>query len=829
MNKQFLLPVLIFLFSSLLTSAQSLTGNVTDSANHQVIQGAAVYFPELKMGAFTDAEGNYKISPLPKGVYEVELQMLGYATLTKQVTVNGDATLNFAMVVSTATSNEVVITALGNTTSAQRSPVPVTLVTHDAMLQAPSTNVIDAIANQPGLNEVTEGPGISKPEINGLGYNRVLTLFDGERQEDFQWGDEHGILIDPYAVYDAEIIRGPASLQYGANAVAGVVSFKTQPFAENGTIQGSVLTEYQTNNGQIGTSADVGGNHNGFVWDLRGSNVDAHCYTNPKDGYVWGTAFVQQYIRGVLGWNKKWGYSRISISALHRRVEVPDGNRDSTGRFEFDYPQNGQVYPTRANFLSYSPDIAGDQNLGHYELWWQNSFNTGKGRFEADMGYTESIRREITQADAAGVGVVIHDIPYSLKYQLASSGLGLKLTAGLNGRFEFAGNLPEPPAPYTWYPYLPDYNVFDIGAYAVVQKDFKNLTLSGGFRYDLRQLNSPAMYVADFNTPSETQVAAGTPGATIVFPQFNHTYTGPSASAGASYQLPANNYIKLNLALSYRAPEVNELTSNALNFGASAYNLGNIKLKAEQGYEADLIYGNNSRDVNFEVDGFCNYINNFIFTDRLAGANGGDSVSFGYPTFKFLSNTAVIAGVAAYFNIHPAVTKWIEINNGFTYIYSYMPHQTDSTDHVPFTPAPRLTSEVKFKIPTGHSFLGQLYIEFGLAHYWAQNNIYSALYTELPSEAYTLYNAGIGTNFINPKNSRVICSLFINCTNLTNIAYIDHLSHNQYFIASNATIGVVTTPGQGIYNMGRNVSFKLVFPIGGYKVPERGNKGLDIN
>jgi iron complex outermembrane receptor protein len=115
------------------------------------------------------------------------------------------------------------------------------------------------------------------------------------------------------------------------------------------------------------------------------------------------------------------------------------------------------------------------------------------------------------------------------------------------------------------------------------------------------------------------------------------------------------------------------------------------------------------------------------------------------------------------------------------------------------------------------------YIEFGLDKYWAQNNIYSAVYTELPSQAYTLYNAGVGTNFVNPKTGRVICSLYINCTNLTNIAYIDHLSHTQYFLAYNATPVIVTQPSQGIYNMGRNVGFKLLFPIGGHKISEAEN------
>jgi iron complex outermembrane receptor protein len=154
-----------------------------------------------------------------------------------------------------------------------------------------------------------------------------------------------------------------------------------------------------------------------------------------------------------------------------------------------------------------------------------------------------------------------------------------------------------------------------------------------------------------------------------------------------------------------------------------------------------------------------------------------------------------------------------------------MPHQTDSTQHVPLTPAPRLTSQVKFKIPTGHTILSGTYIEFGLEHDWAQNNIYSEMYTELPPLAYTIYNAGIGTNFVNKKTGHVICSLFINCTNLTNLAYVNHLSHNAYFLAYNATPAVVTQQSMGIYNMGRNVGFKLLFPIGGHKISQA-EKGI---
>jgi iron complex outermembrane receptor protein len=283
--------------------------------------------------------------------------------------------------------------------------------------------------------------------------------------------------------------------------------------------------------------------------------------------------------------------------------------------------------------------------------------------------------------------------------------------------------------------------------------------------------------------------------------------------------LPGNTYIKANIAKSYRAPAITETGENGVHPGTSNFEIGDPHLKPEAGYEADIAVGNNGKDVNFELDGFANYIQNFIYANRLSGKNGDDSISQGFPTFKFQSNTAIIAGAAAYFNIHPADTKWIEVDNGFTYIYSYILNQTDSTQHVPWTPAPRLTSEVKLKLTDKHnSILKGTYIKFGLQKDWQQTNIYSANWTELPSQPFVLYNAGIGTDFVNPKTSRVICSFYINCTNLTNIAYVDHTSRPQYFLAYNGiNPQVVTQQSQGIYNMGRNVGFKLIVPIGGGK------------
>src|SRR5258708_24641337 len=249
----------------------TITGRITNEVTGLPINGVTISLPDLKIGASTDSYGKYILTQLPRGNYLIQVKAIGYAAITRSVNLSKTLSLDFQLTPSNYELADVIVTAPGNITTKQRTPMPITVVTHNMITQGVSNTAIDEIALQPGINETTEGVGTTKPQINGLGFDRVLTLMDGVPQVDFQWGDDHGVLIDPYAVYDAEIIRGPASLQYGASAEAGVISFKSEPFPENGTVLGSVLTEYHTNNGYLGTSLHIARNNNGFVWGLTAS------------------------------------------------------------------------------------------------------------------------------------------------------------------------------------------------------------------------------------------------------------------------------------------------------------------------------------------------------------------------------------------------------------------------------------------------------------------------------------------------------------------------------------------------------------------------------
>ena len=171
--------------------------------------------------------------------------------------------------------NELVVTGLTGSTRADRSPAPISVVAPRVLQATPSTNIIDAVAHQPGVSQITTGGGISKPVIRGLGFNRIVTVTDGIRQEGQQWGDEHGLEVDAQSVHAVEILKGPATLMYGSDAMAGVLVLHEAPVMPQGTMALNVGSEYQSNNRLFDYTVNFAGNQKGWVWNWRWSEKDA--------------------------------------------------------------------------------------------------------------------------------------------------------------------------------------------------------------------------------------------------------------------------------------------------------------------------------------------------------------------------------------------------------------------------------------------------------------------------------------------------------------------------------------------------------------------------
>ena len=422
------------------TDNTTLSGKVTDKKTGETLPGVTIYFPDLKTGGVTNMKGIYKIEGLPKSKVLVQVRFIGYKTIIDKIDLAITTTKNFALEQSVTELNEVVITGLSQAAEISRTPAPIVTMSPIELKEMPSTNIIDAIAKQPGVSAVTTGPNVSKPYIRGLGYNRVLTLYDGVREEGQQWGDEHGIEVDEYAIDRIEVVKGPSSLTYGSDALAGVVNLlPAQPVPE-GTISGEILSNYQTNNGLIGLSGAAFGNSKGFVWGGRVSHKMASDYQDPVDGRVYGTKFSETDANAYIGVNKGWGYSHLRVSVYDDLQEIPDGSRDSaTRQFTKQISEIDTFRPIVSNdeLTSYKIGTL-HQHVQHYSFISTSSFIMGAGKLGVTLGYQESVRREFSHPlypDLAGLDLVLPSYTYDVKYYFPETN-GWESTAGVNGMYQ---------------------------------------------------------------------------------------------------------------------------------------------------------------------------------------------------------------------------------------------------------------------------------------------------------------------------------------------------------------------------------------------------------
>ncbi|MEO6315490.1 MAG: TonB-dependent receptor [Chitinophagaceae bacterium] len=768
-----------------------LTGTITDAKTGLPLQGASVYFHDLKLGSSTNAGGTYSIQNIPRGKYLVEISFLGYASVVETVDIAGTMQKDFGLSHSYIENEGVTVTGVSSATSVKRTPVPVNIIRKEELLRGSSTNLIDALSKTPGVAQISTGPAISKPSIRGLGYNRVVVVNDGIRQEGQQWGDEHGIEIDEYNVNKAEVLKGPASLMYGSDALAGVVNFiSVIPSPEN-TIKANIFSTYQTNNRQRGLHADINGNTSGFIWGINGSYKAAADYKNKYDGYVFNSKFNEKDFGGYVGLNKSWGFSHLLFSKFDQHLGLVEGERDGvTGQFLKPVNDNGiatEQIASGADFTTSTPGIP-RQRIQHLKIATDNSFNIGNNRLTLTLGYQRNQRQEfgnILDPEEKNLYFDLSTFNYNLQYHFAEKN-NWRTTIGVNGMQQRNQNKGVEVL-------IPEYSMFDIGGFVYTQKRIDQLTISGGVRFDNRSINSKELLAA----------------ADLKFPHFTKSFSNLSASAGASYEASKNVTLKLNLARGFRAPSIPELASNGAHEGTNRYEYGEQSLKSETSYQADAGIDIAAEHLSFSASIFYNAINNFIYYRKLTASSGADSVITDggnqFYAFRFNQNNAKLYGAEFNLDIHPHPLDWLHIENSFSYVRGVLSQEQDGSKNLPFIPGARLINEAKVELAKNGQSLRNVYVKLELDNTFAQNNPFTGFNTETRTPAYSLLNAGFGGDIAN--RGKTLFSLFFTANNIADVAYQNHLSRLKYAPENFAT------GRMGVYNMGRNFSVKLNVPL----------------
>jgi iron complex outermembrane receptor protein len=804
----------------------TLSGKITDKSGLPV-SGASIYIPDLKLGVVADTAGYYRFNSVPSGKYLIEIHSVGFKTQTRPVTINGPITLDVTLSDAYVEESAVVVTGLSKATQIKRNPVPIVAISHDYLVSNLSTNAIDAIAKIPGIRAVTTGPNVSKPFIRGLGYNRILTLYDGIRQEGQQWGDEHGIEVDQYGVERVEVIKGPASLSFGSDALAGVVNLiPTQPVPE-GKMLGDLTLDYQTNNKYFGGSAMLGATKNGVEWMARVSHKQAVDYQDKIDGRVFGTAFSETDANASLGLHRKWGYSHLDFVLYDDLQEIPDGSRDSTGRFTRQISEADTIRQvvSNADLNSYGMEKL-HQHVQHYRIYSGNSFTLGDyGRLQVNLGYQYSVRREFSHpvlSNIPGLYLQLSSYTYDVKYFLPEFD-NWNITVGLNGMYQ--DNSSTNGTEFV----IPSYHQFDIGPFLLAKRSIDKLDIAGGIRFDTRSFNNFQLYSRPDPTTGFDKPVTGadTAGADKLFSNYRKTFNGLSGSLGATYNFSEHFSMKANIARGYRAPNIAEISANGVHPGTNIYQLGNPDFKPEFSLQEDIGFVYSSHYVVATLDLFNNFISNYIYNQKVAKADGADSTdNSGNTYFRFVSSKAQLYGGEVSIDIHPI--KALHFENSLSLVYgankgSVPKSIGDSARYLPFIPPTHGISELRYEFSSKRSRISHAFVKLQLEYSAAQNRAFIAYNTETPTAGYTLFNAGVGGG-ITGKNGKTIVNIYLMGNNLFNVAYYDHLSRLKYFLYSPSD----TNPSHGLYNMGRNISLKLDFPLD-FSLPAKKKVGADAS
>jgi iron complex outermembrane receptor protein len=796
MNKSYSLILYFFLTAFAANAQNSLSGVVTDKLTHELLPGAVINIPDLKTGTVTDANGLYKIDHIPGGRFLIEVKYVSYATLVLKVEISGATKLTIELTPSITELKGVIVTGVSSATDKKTSTIPVLSMDLRQLTEVSSTNLIDAVSKQPGMAAVSTGPAISKPTIRGLGYNRVVTLYNGMRQEGQQWGDEHGIELDEYSIDRVEIIKGPGSILYGSDALAGVINFLTPAHVAQGKIIGSLQSNYQTNNQFIGYSAMNAGNLKGFSWQARLSQKYAGNYQNKYDGIVYNSGFNETNYNGHLGLNRKWGYSRLYFSSFQQTIAMTEGERDSLGRFTRLVNEDSSITVTHADLKGYTIRTP-YQQIHHQRLFLSNQFFIGKSRLAISAGYQLNQRKEFADPTDRNVYSLYFYLPtttWDVKYFFPDNDKW-KSSVGVSGMYQQNKNKGVEFL-------IPEYTLNDMGAFVFTQRAVHSrINLSGGIRYDRRFLQSNRLLLDSNGQQTFTGMQK--------FAAFNSTYQNVAASIGATCELTTKLIMRLNIARGFRAPNIAELASNGRHEGTYRYEYGNAKLNAETSWQQDLGLEWNSEHVHWVVSVFSNRVQQFIYAKKLRSVHGSDSIADAanpVPAYQYSQGTAWLYGGEFTLDIHPHPFDWLHLENSFSIVRARQLHQPDSSKYLPFIPAPRLLSEVRIDIKKTGSYVRNAFFKMNAEFYLRQGQILKENNTETPTPGYTLFNIGTGTDIVS-KSGVKKCTFILSVNNVFDVAYQNHLSRLKY-------AGVNTfTARTGVYNMGRNISIKLVVPL----------------
>jgi len=709
------LSILLTCLSIFANAQKKISGKITNNSN-EVLLGVEVYIEELQKGTSTNENGYYELTNLPNNTIKITAAYIGYHTETKIITFkNKETEVNFILEEAVFKMDEVIVSTAFNKLQSQN----VMKVEHEnikTLQRKGSSTLIEGLTTIPGVSQISTGTSIGKPVIRGLSGNRVLVYSQGVRLENQQFGDEHGLGLNDSGIESVEVIKGPASLLYGSDALGGVLYFNPEKFAEANTFKTNFSQKIFSNT--VGSNSSLGLKTSTDNWKFltRGSFSAHSDYKIPNGDRITNTRYNETDFKTGIG------YSNSKISNIFRY---------NFNKLDIGIPEEGMVEQTQSKKTTYPKQAVSNHLLSLNSIFF---FNDSK--LATDFSYISNDRSEFEDSSIAVLHMKLNTVNYDAKYYIPKTGK-LETILGIQGMHQNNKNYGEE--------YLiPNATTNDIGVFGTSNFEWKSNILQAGLRFDNRTLSTKEH---------------GNTGEEGYFKAIDKSYNSFNASLGYKTNLNDNLITRLNLASGFRAPNLAELTSNGVHEGTNRYEIGNSNLKTEQNIQTDLNLEFNTLHFEFFVNGFYYHIKNYIYTSPTGEIRENNNI------YNYIQNNAKLYGGEIGVHFHPHPMDWLHIESSFETVTG----KKQQGNYLPLIPANNWNNTVRTEFDI-NNWLMDGFISLNISNTFNQNNTSEF---ETGSKGYSLVNLGLGGTL---KIGKTYYDINLNGTNLLNEKYIAHLS-----------------------------------------------------
>lgn len=809
------------------TCKNNISGEIT-AQNKEKIIGANIILAETStkniFNIISDDNGKYSFKNICKGNYTLKITMIGFLEKTININILEDKNLIKNVFLEDLDNNLDAVTVHAHQNNATATLTTQT-ISNQQLERLRGNSLADALKSIAGVNTLTTGGNISKPMIQGMHSNRILILNNGIRQEGQNWGAEHAPEIDPFVANELSVIKGAASVRYGADAIGGVV-LVNPPKLKISPYLGGEANLVGNTNGQSGNFAlMLEGSPNdkikgfkklkGLGWRMQMSAKQAGNLKTPTY-YLINTGVKELNFSGALGYTK----DKFSLEGFYSRFSSEIGI--FAGSQSADNPQSLAEIIKSGLEGNPPPPISGYDNEFTYNISKPNQkiihhlakingcYDFEKvGNLTFQYGFQQNNRQEFDfrrgrfiDKPVLSLELSTHTAEIVLEHKDFKGFSRNKDTNKVNNSGIFKGNIGvsaflqdninEIGIGKTSL--IPNARNTSFGAFFTERYIKTNYELEAGIRYDYRLME---VFIATF--------ANG-----LVKPR--RSFSNISFAFGGVFRPNNKITLRTNIASAWRAPSLNELYSYGVHQSTATYEVGNDSLQTEKAFKWINTATYQTEKLTFEGSFYANFINDYIYIKPISP--GFEDPTRGvFPVFSYTQTNAQFFGtdLTLKYKILPswAVGAQASLIRGKdisqnTAIIFMPPNKFEG--NITFQPK-KYNKNINNNSSNNSSnnisnILDNTFVTLSVVHVSKQRHAPANIdFGDTPA-AYQLVNLSLGTSFdlgksisknVENQQKKHNLSVSFSATNLLNTTYRDYLNRFRYYaneIGRNYTLRV---------------------------------------